>query len=336
MAFAALASLAVLAILPGATSAVDLPVKLVLLPVDQPGSYFDVVMRPGERQTFEVELGNAGASRTTARTYASDVYTIVNGGFGGRLRDTPATGMTVWLGYRGEVVDLGPSERVRRSFTIAVPADAEPGEHISSVVLENDRPIAGGGPVGLDQVIRQAVAVVVTVPGPRHPLVTLGAATHLDVAGRSTVSIAVANPGNVRLKPVVAFTLSDPSGIEISHATFEMDTFFAWTETTIEVPLADRLRPGAYSVGLVLDDDDASAHARAPAIELIVAAPPADEPVAGTGAGLTAVDRLPDDTGSPLWLVGLAGLLGAIAAIAVAAVVVTRRRHRPRSPSTRP
>ncbi len=268
---------------------------------------------------MRVELANVASSPRTVRTYAADVFSIINGGFGGRLRDAPPTGMTEWLEYQPEVLDLDAGERVRRSIAIAVPADAIPGEHITSIVLENDEPIRGSGPVAIDEVIRQAVAVVVTVPGRRLPELTIGAARHLIVADRSTVSIAIANPGNVRLKPVVSFTLFDAAGARVSHATVPMDTVYAWTDTSIEVPLASLLEPGIYTIRLSLDDADQGAHADAAAIELVVEAPPPDALVGAPGTGLAPVDQggpaVPTDLawlatalGGGLVLAGLAGL----------------------------
>ena len=117
--------------------------------------------------------------------------------------------------------------------------------------------------VGLNQIVRQAVAVVVTVPGRRSPGLAIGTATHKVAAGRSIVQIAVENTGNIRLKPIVGFTLVDPAGTQISQATVQMDTFYAHTDAFVEVPLATLLAPGTYAVGLTLDDAGQGAEARA-------------------------------------------------------------------------
>jgi hypothetical protein len=312
----------------GVTLARSHDVKLALLPVGQPGSFFDLTMTPGERRTLEVQIGDESSVPLAARTYAADVYTIINGGFGGRLRDEPPSGMTTWLDYPPEVISLRPGERVRRSFTLQVPKDAAPGEHIASLVLENDAPIRGTGSVALDQVVRQAVAVVVTIPGRRLPVLEIGAASHQVVAGRSVVSIAVENPGNVRLKPAIGFTLVDANEAVISRAHLQMDTFYAWTATTIEVPLAALLLRGTYTVRLSLDDLAEGAHADAAAIDLVVEAP--SEPAVGgdAGPGLTPVDQTaPSGPGLPLWAVGLLGLsfVGIVAGVTVAGVPMWRR-----------
>ena len=271
---AVVALVGVLAVLlgigPATALAQDDQVKVALLPVDQPGPYFDLTLVPGERRTFAVELADTSSVDLSARTYAADVYTIVNGGFGGRLRGEPRTAMTAWLDYPEAVVPLLAGQRLRRAFTIRVPDDAGPGEYITSIVLEHSLPVEGNGSLVMDQVVRQALGVVVSVPGPRAPDLTIGAATHREVAGRSIVSVAVANPGNIRLKPAVEFALFSADDANVAQATIQMDTFYAWTDTFIEVPLAARLRPGAYTIRLSLHDDASGAAADEPAIPLTV------------------------------------------------------------------
>jgi hypothetical protein len=315
---------------PAAAHAQDPRVRLALLPIDQPGSYFDLTMRPGQTRGFEVEISNPGDAAIDARTYAADVYTIINGGFGGRLRDEPQTGMTRWLDYATEVVGLRAGEQDRRSFAVAVPVDAEPGEYITSIVLENDKPIPGSGPVTVDQIVRQAVAVVVTVPGKRTPALGIGEAAHKVVAGRSVVSVAVQNSGNVRLKPLVEVTLLDGAGVTVSQARIQMDTFYAHTDTFVEVALDDLLLPGDYTLRVATPATE-GLEAERKDMPLVVDAPPEIAVETGSVPGLTEVLQSLGEGGLsiPLWSVFLCGMLG-LGAIGGVLLTVRRRRRTPR------
>jgi hypothetical protein len=317
---------------PAAAHAQDPRVRLALLPIDQPGAYFDLTMRPGETRGFEVEISNPGDAAIAARTYAADVYTIINGGFGGRLRGEPQTGMTRWLDYATDVVALGAGARDRRTFAVAVPVDADPGEYITSIVLENDKPIPGTGSVTLDQIVRQAVAVVVTVPGKRSPVLVIGEATHKVLAGRSVVSVAVQNSGNIRLKPLVEVTLLDGAGVTVSQAGIQMDSFYAHTDTFVEVALDALLRPGDYTV-LVTTPSTEGLKAETKEIALVVEAPPEITVAPGTVPGLTDVlQTLGDgDLAIPLSSVALFGMLvlGVIGA-GLLTLVLRRRLRTPR------
>ena len=310
---------------PGAALADDAQVKLALRPVGQAGSFFDLTMRPGETRSLDVEIANAGGVALAARTYAADVYTIINGGFGGRLRAEPETGTTTWLDYTADVLQLPAGNRVLRPFTVTVPSDAGPGEYITSLVLENDQPIPGGGAVALDQIIRQAIGVVVTVPGERAPALAIGEAYHKVVAGRSIVSVAVANTGNVRLKPVIGFTLLDAAGAQVSQATMQMDTFYAHTNTFVEVPLAALLQPGRYTVHLTLDDATQDVRADQAAIAFVVEAAPETAHGSGEVPGLTQVFQAIGDH-SPLLLLAGAIVAGVVLSVLVGWFVLRRRR----------
>ena len=295
---------------PASALAADGQIKLALSPIDQPGSYFDLTMRPGETRDLEVRIGNDGADALAARTYAADVYTIINGGFGARLRDEPTTGASQWLDYATRVIDLPAGKNVHRSLTVAVPSNVGPGEYISSIVLENDQPIHGTGTVALDQIVRQAIAVVITVPGDRAPAIAIGGATHKVVGGKSTIAVAVQNTGNVRLTPLGDLTLFDASGAEVSRATIPMDTFYAESATLVELPLAALLLPGRYTIRLTLDDTVQGVTATEPAIVLIVDAPEAAAADEGLVPGLADVKQGGGDTPFgliPLLAVVLAG-----------------------------
>jgi hypothetical protein len=312
---------------PAAMLAADDQIRLGLTPVGQPGPYFDLVMKPGDTRTLEVDILDAGDAPLAARTYAADVYTIVNGGFGGRLRGEARTGMTRWLDYPTDVLDLRPGDAVRRSFTVAVPANATPGEYIAGLVLENDLPITGAGPVILDQIVRQAVAVVVTVPGRRAPALAIGSATYTLAAQGPIVSVAVENTGNVRLKPVVTFALSDAAGVVVDRRSVSMDTFYAHTATFIEVPLAMALAPGGYTVRLSLSDVGEGVQAGDAGIALVVAEPPAIAPVDDGGPDVTQVlAALGDGSLAPLVIGSL--VLGSLLLATAIGVVVVRRRRR--------
>jgi hypothetical protein len=314
---------------PGATLANSAPIKLALLPIDQPGSFFDLTMAPGDHRTLEVEIANDGVASLAVRTYAADVYTIVNGGFGGRLRDQPETGATRWLTYPQTVITLAAGQRGRRSFTVAVPPATAPGEYIASLVLENDQPLPGEGTVALDQVVRQAVAVVVTVPGERSPALAIGSATHQVVNGLSVIDVAIDNIGNIRLAPVASFTLLDTTGALVSHTTLPMGTFYAGTSTSIEVPLAALLQPGTYTVRLALADaaQDARAEAEVP---LVIAGPATTVAPAGSVPGLVGVNQDGADALAllPWILAGVAVLLAGVLAVVVLALG-RRSRRRP-------
>jgi hypothetical protein len=234
------------------------PIKLGVTPVGDTGSHFTLTMRPGDSRDLAVKLGNFGAEPVLARTFAADAYSLVNGGFAARLDGEPSTGTTGWLDYPVGDMNLAPGAAIERDFTVRVPANTQPGEYLTSIVLQNadatDSNTSGQGGMTLKQIVRTVVAVSIEVPGPRTPALGLGAITHRTVADRSTLAVAVHNLGNVRLTPTGEFVLWDSAGSVVTRFPIVMDTVYAHTDTFAEVPLSERLKPGDYTAELHLTD----------------------------------------------------------------------------------
>ncbi|MGH2771829.1 MAG: hypothetical protein ACRDIU_01630 [Actinomycetota bacterium] len=245
-------------------------VKLGIKPEASPKSFFEETMTPGESRSLTAEITNFGAAAIPARTFAANAYTIINGGFGARLRGEPRTGRSLWLDYGEEVIPLAPGQTVKRPFTVAVPPETGPGEYIAALVIENDAAVQGEGAVALNRIQRQAIAVAVTVPGPHSPALEFTKAGHQLLAGRSVVAVGLKNTGNVHLRLSGTFDLK---GEETDHRDVSMDTFYAGDETRLEVPLESRLRPGRYSVTLSFKDPHLNAEWTSDPLPLILEAP---------------------------------------------------------------
>lgn len=313
-------------------------VKLSITPEGVSGSYFELTMKPGEMRELAVVIGNHGTAMVPVRTYAADVYTIVNGGFGARLSGEPTGETTSWVTYQSEVLSIEPGSGIRRTFTVTVPLDAAPGERITSLVVQNDKPDSTGTGVVIQQVLRQAVAVAITVPGPLVPGLRIGAARHAEVAGRSVLAVEVENTGNVLVRPTADLTLSDGTGKIVSTGRVPMGSFYAGTSTLVELPLAALLLPGEYRIGLSLADPERGARAEARELAFAVATPPAAESAAdGAVRELTAVAQQLATSFSPAAAVGTIQV-GAVAVSLVASLIaaagmllgmLTRGRRRP-------
>ena len=291
------------------------PTRLGITAVGQKTTFFDLSMAPGEKRTLSALLTNASTDPIIALTYAADVYTVVNGGLGVALRGQPATGTTTWLDYSTDSIRVQPAESIRRDFTVSVPADASPGDYITSLVLENRDPIQGSGGVALNQIVRHALAVAISVPGPRFPALHVSSAAHSVVGGRSVVSLAVDNAGNTQLTPVGEFHLSQATGREVSHSLVTMGSFYAKTQTHVEIALAERLQPGHYTAVLALGDAGTG---------LSITSDPLPFDVAGPSVRPQGrVDTIPGsvlDRGVPVWLFATAIVVAVLAALIIPAL----------------
>lgn len=234
-------------------------------------------MEPGETRQLQVELANQGNEAMDVRTYAADAFTLVNGGFGAEERDGVPTGTTTWLDYPAEVLSLPAGEATVRPLEVSVPEGTEPGEYIAGIVLENDVPVEGTGGVALDQIVRQALPVVVQVPGEDEPAFEFGEAGHRFAAGSSVVGVGIANTGNTRLVPEGALIVRDEDGDVVQEAPVAMHSFFAGTETQVEALLDDALEPGDYTVDVSMTDPESGETATVEELPFTVEGKPANE-----------------------------------------------------------
>lgn len=330
-----LLAVAVFALNAGPALAGHEPPRLGLTPVDHDGTYFELSLEPGETRRLQVELANFGHDQTDARTYAADVYSIVNGGFGAELFGDEPSGTTRWLDYPTQEATLGPNEAIVVDFTVSVPEGTSPGEYVAALIAENVVPYAGDADDGIaiEQTVRNAIAVAIDVPGPRRPALEIGAVAHAVAADdRSVVSFEVANTGNVHLKPAGEFVLRDAAGEEIAASEPAMDSVYAGSTAALEIPLASRLRAGDYCAELSLADEESGAADATDCLPFAVEPPPADADGSGDGSQTIPVLQPAIDAaaGNPLLAAAVAvGGLGLIAAI-IAAMMLWRRRRRER------
>ncbi|MEV8147961.1 DUF916 domain-containing protein [Arthrobacter sp. NPDC080073] len=306
------------------------PVNLSLKPLDQAGSYFSLTMDPGQSRQLKVELGNHGAVAIAARTYAADAYSLINGGFGAKDRDSTSTGTTTWLSYTPQVLQLPAGQGSTRTFALTVPDGTAPGDYITSLVLENDVPLQGSGSVVLNQIVRQAIAVSVHVPGPLQAALALGAASHTTTADRSVVDVQVKNTGTTNLKPAGQLVIRDHKGNTVSQAAVTMDSVYARTDTQVETTLDGKLQPGDYTASLTLKDaaTEAAVDATVPFTVKDLA------PATSAGEQQGQLPKIIQDASAgPVPYLLVAGLLAALAGVATLIQGRRKSRRRQNGPS---
>ncbi|MFT4041316.1 MAG: hypothetical protein QM692_24250 [Thermomicrobiales bacterium] len=274
-----------------ATPVVDGVPMVTFAPVESEHGFFEVTLDPGQSTTVSVKLANIGAAPYEMVTFAADVYTRVNGGAESRLRGEPISGATTWIVYPEEALTLQPGETATRDIMITAPADATPGEYTTSIVLQNLNPIDTGttGGVGMLQVVRQAIAIAITVPGPAEPALAIDGASYMIVPAYAAVLVDVANTGAIRLAPQVEMELTTRDGELVTNGTLQMETFFPQTRTNLEFPLVRTLEPGEYAVTVSLTDEEHGVSAGPVELPLVVEEP-AGTPVAETEINISGIE----------------------------------------------
>ena len=304
----ALVFIAILAISSSPTSTVaqstpdvsKAPPAFVLQPKEADQPYFSLELGAGTSQEATVLIGAEGDEVVPAKTYAADAYSLINGGFGVRELGEPVSEPTTWLDYESSDLELQPGQAIERTFTVSVPADAAPGQYIAGLIVQTAEPIAVGGSTMLQQTLRKALAVLITVPGPVTPEFSIGEASLRQSEASNSLLVDITNSGNILVKPAGEIVLTDPNGTTLVTAPIAMGSVYADDSTQIEVPIPALLAPGTYTIDISLADEATGASAANPVLALDVTAftdsTPATTPVT---VDTFTVDAVPDASGAP-------------------------------------
>jgi hypothetical protein len=241
---------------PEATPPVDAGPAFVIHPVDgTDGDYFTVEAEAGSTTELTVVLGNADDEPMELRTYANDAIPMMNGGFAVAGSEVEPTGTATWLDYAPEVITFEPGKGIERTFTLTVPEDAAPGQHIAGLVLETAEPLEVEGSNLFNQIIRKAIAVFIIVPGEEQPAFSLDAPRIVQDRQGTAVEVPVVNGGNILVKPTGTVELSDEAGKVVFSSPVRMGSVYAGTTAPLSVRLGKEIPAGSYSIAVTLTDE---------------------------------------------------------------------------------
>ena len=231
--------------------------------VDNPESfgYFVHSLAPGAVLSDEALVMNSGDEPLALNLYAADATTATNGGTAFANEGQEGNGVASWLSLSLSEIALEPGEEMVVPFTINVPSDASPGQHVAGLVVEavpgGEAPASSGGDTQFTVRIgrRVGVAVMIDVPGPH--------VAGLDITGirlkeqadnqGATFEIAVRNTGNVFVRGEGSLVIKDQEGTELASAPIKMDTVLAGDLTQFQVPTRIRMADGSYLLSAALE-----------------------------------------------------------------------------------
>lgn len=195
----------------------------------------------GASITEHIEVRNFSQQEVVFTLSAADGYFTDNDRFNMLTQNEPSTDAGAWVTVPGAVsVPAGEARVVL--YTVDVPADATPGDHLAGVAASvfTDGSDAGGEQVGIEG--RVGVPITLHVPGEwRTAVSSQVVASYHDVPnpfspGSVLVDYSITNEGNSILMIEGAMTAAGPFGVLPTHVPI----------TTIE-----RLAPGESRSGTV-------------------------------------------------------------------------------------
>jgi len=228
----------------------------------QTQSYFVLNTEPGATIHSQVRVINTGSVGGTARLYPVDGATGQTSGIVFLNREDPRQSAGAWLDPPLQTLVLDPGESRVAEFSVRIPADAQAGQHVAGLAVEDASP-AQGGPGAADGqkagfsvtvLSRAVVAVQVNLPGPAVEQLEARSITPAGGAGYQQLLLKLQNDGNTMLKPSGSLQVTDGKGRTLQSLTLKLDTLLP--QTSIDYPVAvqnQAVGAGDYHAALTLD-----------------------------------------------------------------------------------
>jgi len=271
---------------------------------------YSYAVEPGDRREDALVVVNNGSLPVDLALYAADAFTTDAGQLDLRTRDHAPTGVGAWLGMDVQAISLDPGESAEIPFTVTVPDDAAPGDHMGGIVSTPASTSNGSEPER-----RAAIRVHLRVGDTFRPSLSV---ENLSVdysgdplgAGFATVTYTLRNTGDTMLAAEQAIAVAGPfDALRVDSEPIDASPRLLPDETwTVSVPVR-----GVAPSGL---------------LTATVAVTPLYTDAAGSTGPLAAVEHTANGWAIP----GLPLLLILCLGTVVAAVFI-RKRRRPAPPS---
>lgn len=179
--------------------------------------FFDYALDPGETIDDAFAVRNDGAAALTLAVYAADAFTTREGNIDLLPAGEQSEDAGTWVELDTAEIVLQPGETRVVPFSIAVPADARPGDHPAGIVtsLRSDD---DGAQVQVDR--RLGSRLFVRVAGElspsvevSDPVVSFSGTWNPLALGQVDVVYTLSNTGDTRVTAVGATSIHGPAGV---------------------------------------------------------------------------------------------------------------------------
>lgn len=160
-------------------------------------SIFIYTVKQGQTKTDAVLVSNNSDETHTIKLYPVDGVVTNTGAYTCKQRVESRQGVGAWLQLDRDEVTLAPGKSTEVDFRLAMPGNADVGEHNGCIVFETkaDDDQQASGNVRIRT--RQAIRVLATVPGDLHRQVAVQSLTSGRIEAKRLYSLSLKNVGNV-------------------------------------------------------------------------------------------------------------------------------------------
>lgn len=217
-------------------------------------------LSPGTVHEDTVAVENLGDSDLSLKIYAVDALTTTDGAFALENEDESKDEIGNWVNLSENELNLAAKEKKAVTFSIAIPEDATPGEHIGGIVIENAE-LQEGELLNLKT--RVGVRIYETVPGDIVKKINM---EDIQVEGfydsiwslfyEWKAKFKLANEGNTQAQPTIDIALSSSIFGEIMNSSQDLaGTIFPNKTVEQEINIDDTLYFGPYTLTVTATEE---------------------------------------------------------------------------------
>lgn len=164
-------------------------------------SWFIYTLKPGEIKKGKVDVINFSKEPQDIKIYPVDAVTTQDGSFAPESEDKEKKGVGAWIILSQSEVSLKPQETKTIVFSLIVPENAEVGDHMGAIIVQNKEiPEAKAG-TGMRIATRVGARIYLTVPGEMTRKLEFEKFSWGRERGKIVYYLTLTNKGNTRLTP---------------------------------------------------------------------------------------------------------------------------------------
>ncbi len=197
-------------------------------------SWFIYTLEPGEIKEAKVNVVNLSEVPVEVRIYPVDAVTTKDGAFAPEPEDKEKVDVGAWTTISVSELSLEPNETKAVDFTLKVPENAEVGDHMGAIIVQNKEiPEAEKG-TAMRVATRVGARIYLTVPGEMIKELELKEFSYKIEENQVVFYLTLTNKGNVRILPKGEIEIKDKGGKAVDKIKITEREVFP--EDTIELP----------------------------------------------------------------------------------------------------
>jgi hypothetical protein len=201
---------------------------------DATKSWFIYNLNSGEIKKSKVNIRNESDKPISLEIYPVDAVTTKDGSFAPNSQDSIRKDLGAWINMSTSELSLGPNETKTVDFAINVPQNANIGDHMAAIIIQNKNISESQIKTSMHVVNRLGARIYVTVIGEKIEKLEIQKFNNTNENSQFVFLLTLANLGNTRIVPKGTIEIKDESGIVVDEINLTQREIFP--KDTIVLP----------------------------------------------------------------------------------------------------